>query len=257
VQFVDRLSSRGEEVFARAVVLCASTVETTRLLLHSRTAEHPDGLGNASGTLGCYLMDHPSVMVFGKCGKMSPDRRFPLGGPHGALIPRYQERPRGYGVFVTAERANLAKDGFYTLFAICEMLPRRENRITLSADQTDRWGVPIPHIECAWGESELAMMAEARADLEEMAAAAGFTVMLTRESTPGSFVHEAGTARMGHDRATSFLNAVNQSWEIPNLFVADGSCFPTCGWQNPTLTMMALAARCGDKLARAMKEGQL
>jgi choline dehydrogenase-like flavoprotein len=74
-------------------------------------------------------------------------------------------------------------------------------------------------------------------------------------SPPGLNVHEVGTARMGADPTTSVLDAHNQCWDCDNLFVADGACFPSCGWQNPSLTIMALAARAGRHAARRLAEG--
>ena len=74
---------------------------------------------------------------------------------------------------------------------------------------------------------------------------------------PGAMVHEVGTARMGGDRASSFCNAWSQSWEVDNLFVPDGACWTTSAYQNPTLTMMALAHRCATHVSRFLGVGQV
>ena len=94
-----------------------------------------------------------------------------------------------------------------------------------------------------YGDNEWKMAEDAGAALLEMAGAAGLTIRQRSMSAPGAYVHELGGARMGADPRTSVLSPFNQCWDANNLFVVDGSSFPTAGWQNPTLTMMALAVR--------------
>jgi choline dehydrogenase-like flavoprotein len=64
--------------------------------------------------------------------------------------------------------------------------------------------------------------------------------------SPGMGIHEMGTARMGHDPKTSVLNAHNQVWDAPNVFVTDGACMTSSACQNPSLTYMAITARAAD-----------
>jgi choline dehydrogenase-like flavoprotein len=74
----------------------------------------------------------------------------------------------------------------------------------------------------------------------------GFIRSMQKEwtlSTPGMFVHEVGGARMGSDPKSSVVDPFGRCWDVPNLFVTDGACWPTSGWQNPTLTEMAITAR--------------
>jgi choline dehydrogenase-like flavoprotein len=74
---------------------------------------------------------------------------------------------------------------------------------------------------------------------------------------PGYYIHELGGAPMGSSEATGVLNRWNQLWRTPNLLVTDGSCWPSAGWQSPTLTEMALTWRACDHAARALKRGEL
>jgi choline dehydrogenase-like flavoprotein len=86
--------------------------------------------------------------------------------------------------------------------------------------------------------------------LQEIVVALGFRSMVTHDGllVPGTRAHELGGARMGTSPSDSVLNAFNQCWDIPNLFVTDGACFPSAGYKGPTLTMMALTARACDKI---------
>jgi choline dehydrogenase-like flavoprotein len=128
----------------------------------------------------------------------------------------------------------------------------------LDPNRCDRWGVPLAHIDCEWRDNDRALIQAGVADALEMITEAGMHVdEVGGMDEPGRFVHELGTARMGSDPQTSFLNGSNQSWDVKNLFVADGSCFSSAGYQNPTLTMTALASRCGQIVAAELAAGRL
>jgi choline dehydrogenase-like flavoprotein len=150
-------------------------------------------------------------------------------------------------------------DGRFWMRAFGEVLPSFENRVTLEHGRTDAWGIPIVRIECAYGENEEKMAADQARSMREMVEAAGWRVEShsDRLAAPGLSVHEMGTARMGTDPESSVLDPHNQCWEVPNLFVTDGACFPSGGHQNPTLTMMALTARACERIAGRMAAGDL
>lgn len=262
VAFVDQLSGHERELSARLVFLCASTIESTRLLLNSASSEHPAGLGNSSGVLGHFLMDHTfGVTVSGVVPRAAGGGSELFGD---CITPAFRnitepevEFIRGYGIQThlrPAERRRLQrvrprrKEGRFLMQSFGEVLPRFENRIAVDPETLDAWGIPAARVECRYGENELQMAADQVRCSTEMAEAAGFCVTDSEQdlAPPGSSVHELGTARMGSDRESSVLNRHNQCWDIPNLFVTDGSCFTTSGFQNPTLTMMALTARACD-----------
>jgi choline dehydrogenase-like flavoprotein len=159
---------------------------------------------------------------------------------------------------------------FGFLCARSETLPHKDNRVLLHRGLKDRWGVPAPIIEVGWKAQDLALAEAARRETEEMVVAAGGQAMSVTElfhtpfvtglissmqqewklSTPGMFVHEVGGARMGSDPHESVVDPFNACWDVPNVYVTDGACWPTSGWQNPTLTEMALTARAADHAVR-------
>jgi len=97
----------------------------------------------------------------------------------------------------------------------------------------------------------------AAAELLEAAGARRIQPSAAGPSTPGGTNHEMGTARMGRDPKTSVLNQFQQTHDVPNLFVMDGSGFVSSGCQNPTLTIMALAVRSCDYLLEEMRRGEI
>jgi len=289
VAVIDRVTRHAEEVFGRIVVLCASTIESTRILFNSATPEYSDGLANSSGVLGRYLMDHTcSVIVSGVVPAVSRDKYANDDGRvNGVYIPRFQNlqtrQPaflRGYGVQATVQRGPLPTTlrsipGFGASFkaavrtadspapfwmgAFGEMLPRKENRVTVNKNRRDAWDLPVAHIDCAWSDNERTMARDQLATLSEMARESAFEITAETGTLadPGVCSHEAGTARMGRDPKTSVLNRFNQSWDVKNVFVTDGACFVSQGSQNPTLTMMALTARACDYIVDERKRGNL
>jgi choline dehydrogenase-like flavoprotein len=120
--------------------------------------------------------------------------------------------------------------------------------VGLDTSKKDKWGLPVLKIDCATGENERLMRKDMMADMAEMLEVAGAKNVETfdLESYPGMGIHEMGTARMGRDPKTSVLNAHNQVWDAPNVFVTDGSCMTSSACVNPSLTYMALTARAVD-----------
>jgi choline dehydrogenase-like flavoprotein len=258
VSFIDANSGTSEEVRARVVVVAAGSIESTRLLLHSKNRAFPDGLANSSGLVGRYLMDH--LYLRGIEARMNLPAHLQQKEHGWAYIPQFRnvtERhptfARGYGVQV------FSFDDQMHMVPFGEMIPREDNRVTLSATVKDRWGIPAAHIECRHSDNELKMVEDAADSCLEMLEESGCTVEQVNKqvSHPGMAIHEVGTARMGKDPKTSVLNPFNQSWDVPNLYVTDGSCFPSQGPQNPTLTMMALTVRACAHLVDELKAGRL
>jgi choline dehydrogenase-like flavoprotein len=289
VAFIDRVTKKAHEAFGKVVVLCASTIESTRLLLNSATGQHPAGVGNSSGVLGHYLMDH--TYAISVAGLVPRARDYPYnfddGRANGIYIPKFRNvtEPtskflRGYGIQAGVQRGMLPTNlkwtpGFglefkkavreskdappFWMAAFGEMLPRLENRVTVNKDVKDAWGIPVAHIECTHSDNERAMARDQYDTLNEIAHEAGFEVFGGNSmlAPPGLCIHEVGTARMGTDPKTSVLNKFNQSWDVKNLFVTDGASFVSQGCQNPTLTMMALTVRACDYLVEQYRKGDL
>lgn len=251
---VDRQTKRPFEVPAKVCVLCASAFESVRIMLNSKSRRHPHGVGNSSGLLGHFIFDHKSLSIGGTDVILSGvEEPQPLGGAHGILIPRFRNLSScnssysgGFGIWGFMRRQlepRPAEPPRWLLTALLEVLPNKRNRIEIDEHKTDAWGIPVARINLAYGDNEHAMTEEALACMQEMAGAAELTQEFESATLPGQYAHEIGGARMGTDRASSVLNRFNQCWDASNLFVLDGACFVSAGWQNPSLTMMALTAR--------------
>ena len=272
--------TRAQRVYsARVIFLCASALESARILLNS-------GIGNSSGQVGRNVMDH--IKWGGASGVFDgwTDRRTIGERPNGIYVPRfrnvtsrYPDFIRGYGFQGGAGRAGwhaalhapgigpalkarLTALGPWSMsFAgFGEMLPREENRATLHPTLVDAWGIPSLHIECRWSDNELAIHRDMNVTAAELLDAAGakhIEPSTSGPSTPGGTNHEMGTARMGRDPKTSVLNGWNQSWDVTNLFVTDGAAMTSSGCQNPSLTYMALTARACHYALEQLKRGEL
>jgi choline dehydrogenase-like flavoprotein len=260
VVFVDRLTRSIEEIPAKVVVLAASALESTRILMLSK-------IGASSGVLGRYLSDH----LFGVGVVAFSTRPYEPQGFPDLYVPPFRngagddERSfaRSYQLIgeVRALRAGPLRRWMTTLVISGqgEVIPLRENRVSLDETIADAWGIPVLKIEYARSANELAMAEDILASAEEVARIAGFEVIL-RSMTPilpGASVHELGTARMGRDPNQSVLDPWCRVWEVPNLYVTDGAAFPSAGCQNPTLTIMALTSRACDDIVLRRSRGEL
>ena len=286
VQVLDANTNERSAFNAKVIFLCASTLGTTQLLFNSATDEQPNGLGNSSGVLGKYLMDH--TWVFGASGEIDgfEDQYYQAHRPNGIYLTRFknvkgQEENylRGFAYQGGASRDTwergidqpgigkdlkdlLRKPGKWrmALSGFGEMLPYEDNYAKLNNDVKDKWGLPTLKINCTFHENELKMMDDMQQSAVEMlekANAKNIDVFGTPEGhPPGIGIHEMGTARMGRDPKTSFLNGRNQSHDIPNLFITDGSCMTSSAIQNPSITYMALTARAVEYVATGMEKGE-
>jgi choline dehydrogenase-like flavoprotein len=293
VRVVDAVTKATREYQARVVFLCASTLATTRLLLHSTSARFPTGLANSSGVLGRYLMDHH--FLAGAHGEIDGllDHYYQGNRPNGIYVPRFRnlgddatrrEYVRGFGYQGGAGRQGWGRGdsgrGFgvelkrrlhdpgawsFAMTGFGECVPRQDNYVEL-ADKTDDFGIPQLKIHCTWGDNELAMRKDMAAAAAEMLEAAGCKNVRTYDAyrggdqlgaEPGFAIHEMGTARMGRDPKTSVLNAYNQAHDVPNLFVTDGACMASSSCVNPSITYMALTARACDYAVGELKAGNI
>ncbi len=263
VACIDRHRHTGFEVSARLFVLCASTLESVRILLNSQSSQHPAGVGGSSGLLGRFLCDHMALTVGGKIPNSTTMRIFPGGGPNGICIPRFRnlngrhtDFARGYGVSGAMQRAEYEGSAIWYLDSVIEVLPGEHNYMQLD-NSVDAWGIRTIKVQLAYSDNECKMRLDAKNSVREMASAAGLDVPYCETTAPGRYVHELGGARMGDNPRTSVLTPFNQCWDATNLFVSDGSCFVTAGWQNPSLTMMAITVRACDFIIGELKRGNL
>ena len=274
VRVVDAVTEKTIEYSAKVIFLCASTLNSTWLLMRSATDVWPGGLGSSSGELGHNLMDHHFRL--GAAGDIEgmDDKYYYGRRPTGFYIPRFRnvagdkrDYLRGFGYQGSASREEwgravaelgigaafkdaAAQPGGWTIGASAfgEMLPNHANKITLDTTKKDKWGLPVLNIDCATGENEARMRKDMTADMAEMLTAAGVKNVRTFDGGyfPGMGIHEMGTARMGRDPKSSVLNSHNQVWDALNVFVTDGSAMTSASCVNPSLTYMALTARAAD-----------
>jgi len=292
VQYFDRRTGAEREVLGKVVVVAASCVDSTRLLLNSKSERHPNGIGNGSDVIGRYLCEQIRINVGGWLPPLygAPTRNDRgIGGEH-IYVPRFNHRPghrrdylRGFGVqfwntgcspsgpapgarSLPGFGASLKREikrrhpAWVEVHPFGEVLPYAHNRITVDEGRTDRYGVPLARIDYRTGDNER-KMAEHMADfVEDLFRAAGGELVDYRRGEldkPGSAIHEHGTCRMGADPKRSALNAFNQMHEVKNVFVVDGSAFPNASEKNPTLTILALSWRATDYLAERLRSGDL
>src|SRR5450755_2182925 len=135
-----------------------------------------------------------------------------------------------------------------------EVLTRFGKRVSIDKNVVDAFGIPVLRIDCTYGDNEARMCTHAMNTFEELCRSAGMETLAksNQPKPPGYSIHELGTCRMGDDPKKSVLNKWNQSHDIKNLFVVDGSSFVTGGSQNPTLTICALSMRASDYIAAQM-----
>jgi choline dehydrogenase-like flavoprotein len=286
VRVIDANTMQEREYTARLVFLCASAIESVRLLLNSKSARFPDGLANTSGTLGRYVMDHhygsgASGTVPGFTDKRTIGRR-----PNGIYIARFRnvktQHPdflRGYGMQGGSNRngwgrgANMVGYGASFKQSLIddlgpwglsasgwgETLPHEDNRITLDPEVKDKWGIPAARMDVRWRENERAMDEDMKKAMAEMLDAAGCTNVRQHGSNnpPGHCIHEMGGARMSKTPSEGVVNRWNQAWDAKNLFLTDGACMASSACQNPSITYMAITARAVSHAVDAMKRGEV
>lgn len=288
VRVIDSVTRQVMDFRARVVILAASTLESTRLLLLSKSANHPNGLANSSGAVGHYFCEH--IMGPRASGLMPMLRGRAVtnddGRPQSTYIARFRNITdrdprfiRGYGFqggsgaseypghahttpglgasFKRTVRGNHPTP--ISISAFGEVLARRENQVSLDPRVKDAWGIPVLRFNFRFGDNELKMAADMADTAEEMLRAAGAeNLQVTREPlTEGWSIHELGTARMGADPKTSVTNAFGQTHDVKNLFIADGSVFVSASCQNPTWTILALCWRAMDYLKEELRRGNL
>ena len=285
VHVVDTETKESIEYYAKVVFLNASTLGSTQILLQSATSEFPDGLANSSGVLGHYLMDHHSgVGAYG--GYVGLLDSYYYGGRAASIyIPRFRnlhqndrDYIRGFGFENYTGREDWTrgfrepgigaewKEGLthpraWVAFfeAYGETLPEFNNKVSLNLEKKDKWGLPTLDIDMAYGDNEMKMRKDMQETAVEMLNAADVQFVDGFDSAPppGSVIHEMGTARMGNDPKESVLNKWNQSHDIPNLFVTDGSFMCSSPPQNPSLTYMAMTARACDYAVQELAAGNI
>ncbi len=266
-----------EEQRARAVVVAGYAIETPRLLLNSSSGRFPNGLANSSGLVGKNLMAQIGPVVWGRFDKMIRQYKAP---PACACTEEFYETDprndfvRGYALQTVAplpiafSHLLIGHDGrfgeelleamqLYNHYAcigvLGELLPDERNYVDLHPTLKDRYGIPVPYSHFSLFENDEKVMHAGVARAEAVLRAAG--AMEVRWDK--RFAHLVGTCRMGFTPQDSVVDRWGRSWDVPNLFVCDGSLMPTQGSSNPALTISALAARQADWIRWAIPRGEM
>lgn len=301
VRFIDKTSGKQCRAAARAIVLAASSCESVRILLNSKTARFPNGLANSSGKLGRYLMDTVGSSLGGqiplleslpplnedgaseghmytpwwlyqeqRAGKLEfargyhiefdGGRRMPgvgtlagiewlTGGSYGAKFK--EDARRYYGSFVNFDGRG-------------EMIPNEDSYCEIDPQVKDKWGIPVLRFHWKWSDHETRQAAHMQKTFKEIIEAMGGRINGEVQSdgakaiqAGGSVIHEVGGAIMGRHANTSVTNQWGQTWDVKNIFLADGAVFASNADKNPTLTIMALAWRASDHLLHLMRRKEL
>ncbi len=261
---------------ARNVIVAGYSIETPRLLLHSACPAHPDGLANSSGLVGRSLMVHSNHATW---GVMEEEIRWYKGPPSLAVCEHWNYEDAGKdfmggysfmsqgplptdfatslvtneGVYGTRLRKWMAHYNHMAgLKIVGETMPQDENRVEL-AEETDALGLPLPKVTFSYCDNDKRLFRHAQAFMSQMLDAAGAQNLYETEST----AHLMGGCRMGDDPRTSVVGSDGRSWDIDNLFVCDGSLFPTAGGVNPSMTIVANSLRIADRIIELGRRGEL
>jgi len=261
---------------ARNVVVAGYAIETPRLLLHSACGRHPDGLANSNGLVGKYFMVHSNHAVW---GVMQDEIRWYKGPPSMAVCEHWNYEDKGkdfHGGYAFMSQGPLPIDHARSLVSDTGMFgmelrqrmalynhmaglkivgatdAREENRVEL-ADETDEFGIPLARVTYGYSDNDKRLYKHSLRFMRQMLEAGGASDMTETSST----AHLMGGCRMGTNSKDSVTNADGRTWDIPNLWICDGSLFPTSGGVNPSLTIYALACRMGDRIPALASRGEL
>jgi choline dehydrogenase-like flavoprotein len=278
--FVDR---SGVEQFqpASVTILAANGIGTPRLLLASESSGFPHGLANSSGLVGRRLMMHPFATVVGLFAEdlgsthgpwgqhlhclefyeTDASRGFVRGAkwglqPTGGPLSMTRAYPWGdneiWGAgFHDGIRKRLGRSAMWGIIA--EDLPDHENRVILDPRRTDSDGVPAPKIIYRTSDQTKRLLDFHCARAKESLEAAGACETVIAPQIRETGWHLLGTAKMGEDPATSVVDPWGKAHDVPNLFIFDGSIWPTSSGMNPTATIAAMALRCAEHLVHQLK----
>ena len=284
VVYVDSEGNEHEQK-AKTVILTLGAIESARLMLMSQSPQHPDGIGNSSGQVGKNATFHEYLFAVGLFDQEIDDPLYGFAGNYisGGSLQFYEtEEDRGHigGCIIAASQithpinwvfpgrpswGSALKDADRTFYnyamkigLILHDLPVETNRVDLDPTVKDINGMPVARITHKPHANDVAMgkwQVDKNVEILETAGASK-TVPVYLEEMTGNTCHQHGTVRMGFDEKTTVLNEWCQSHDVDNLFVLDGSCFPTATGVNPTLTMMANAWRCSEYIRDVYSKGR-
>jgi choline dehydrogenase-like flavoprotein len=253
---------------ADAVAIAGYSIETPRLLMNSTSGRFPHGLGNSSDQVGRCVMVQGAPQI---AGRFPDELRMYKAPPPEISSEQFYETDetrgfaRGFSIQTVGPlpidwARHVLADGhwgpalreymrdynhWYTLGALSELLPLPENRVTIAGGVSDQHGIPVARMDYSQCENDRRNIAFAKRTLREILESAGAQDILAIDR----YAHLVGGCRMGTDPERSVVDSDHRVWELPNLFIADGSVMPTQGSANPAITIMALSSRLAERLA--------
>lgn len=285
VRVINAQTGEATEYFSRIIFVNASALNTNLILLNSTSGRFPNGLGNDNGLLGKYICFHNYRGNMGGDFEGFKDKYYRVTRPVECIIANFRNLHRqetdfigGYTIFSGAYREKLSDKGIEPMLGAAfkeaisepgtwgaymymqgETIPKATNHVRLSADQRDKWGIPLLVTSVAYDDNDEKMLRDFLEQGRAMLEAAGAVNIRTNDTRqpPGLDIHEMGGARMGHDPATSLLNKWNQLHHCQNVFVTDGACMTSTGNQSPSILYMALTARAANYAVAQLKQGAL
>lgn len=281
VRFINRTTLAEGELRARAVVVACACVQSVALLLMSKSSRYPTGLANSSGELGRNFIPHftggVQCFLHELIGKPSTNDE---GFLDHAYVPSFMhERKRDYArsfgiqfnyqnrrsVGWARSRPGIGKaykqsvkeryPAFLTFSPYGEMLPNKRSYIDLDGDREDKFGLPSARRRYVWGDNDMKIFRDMQRWSVEILKSAGAEIESVSDEPRTN--HELGGCRMGTDPRTSVVDKFCRTHDVPNLYIVDGSVFPSASEKNPTHTIMALAARTADHIADRLKKGEM
>ncbi len=295
VHYIDKTTRRDAIAKARVVILAASSCETARILMNSKSRDTA-GLANSSGELGKSLMDSVGTSLGAHIPLMEnlpPHNEDGAGGLH-VYSPWWLANDhakldfaRGYHIEMGGGRQMPEMKSFGILDATSpgvygrklkdearryfgaqfgfagrgEMIPNKDCYCELDPNVVDQWGIPVLRFNWKWSDHEIKQAEHMQQTFAEMLESmGGKPKRLSGKDAikkPGEIIHEVGGARMGDQAASSVTNQYCQTWDVKNLFLMDGAVMPSNPDKNPTLTILALAWRSSEYLMEEMKRGNL
>jgi choline dehydrogenase-like flavoprotein len=288
VRYVDRATREEREVYGRAVVMAASTVETAHIMLNSKSRFWPTGIANSSGQLGRNLCDHLyGTSAYGYLPQLLGQPSFPdnVSSSTVAWMPRWQnlENPRqekfirGYSVYPYGGCEEFPwyyerLEGFGSKFkrdikryyptpvsftVQAPTLRSDSNYVDIDPEAKDAYGRPAARIHFQWDTNVLEMWEHSKQVSADVLKAAGGEVWGAADAPeiPGYSLHETGTCRMGNDSKRFVTNRFGQCHDVPNLSVADASVFLACTDKTTTISILAFSLRASEHLIETLRRG--
>jgi choline dehydrogenase-like flavoprotein len=285
VRIIDAKTHESTEYFARIIFMNASALNTNLILLNSVSGRFPNGLGNDNGLLGKYIC-HQNYRgsVNGRIEGFQ-DTYYYGRKPAESMMANFRNLKKqemdfagGYMAFMGCNRRRgaagtgdpevgadykqaMSEAGEWTCYMYMqgETIPKASNRVYLSRDKKDEWGIPLLVADVAYDHNDELLLKDFLTQAAEMLSNAGVKDIeqVDNHWAPGRDIHEMGGCRMGKDPATSLLNGWNQLHHCKNVFVTDGACMTSTANQSPSILYMAFTARAAGFAVKELKKMEI